>query len=60
MALSTEDNGDHNSKSSEIPKYRQLIIGKVPRALDPSLNSGHCMNVHAFVFLLLLSYNFFI
>ncbi|XP_025784681.1 ATP synthase subunit g, mitochondrial [Puma concolor] len=34
MALSTKDDTDSNSESSEIPKYRKLIIGKVPRTLD--------------------------
>lgn len=60
MALSTEDGGDSNSKSSEIPKYRQLIIGKGPKALDnPSWNDRHFVDFHAFVlFLLRLSCNF--
>ena len=54
MALSTKDDTDSNSKSSEIPKYRKLIIGKVPRTLDNrSVNSGHFMDVHAFVLFLL-------
>lgn len=43
MALSTEDNGDHNSKSSAIPKHWQLIIGIVPIGLGQSLNNKHFM-----------------
>lgn len=50
MALDTKDDTDSNSKSREIPKYRKLIIGKVPRALgNTSVNSRHFMDAYAFV-----------
>lgn len=48
MALSTKDDTDSNSESSEIPKYRKLIIGKVPRTLDnrSSIVGTLCMFMH--------------